>query len=143
LTANRRIEALIGQFRTHINVELQQRSCEYVSIFGRSDSSSLRGALLERMPAAEGGAFADAEGSEQAAEVVTAQSIISSLSATATNSAHDPLDIMKQLFGDLPSDAGAARTGTRRVSQKLSQRRFLTERGGGLTPDFGILGVQK
>jgi AP-1 complex subunit gamma-1 len=105
-----RIEALIGQFRTHINVELQQRSCEYVSIFGRSDSSSLRGALLERMPAAEGGAFADAEGSEQAAEVVTAQSIISSLSATATNSAHDPLDIMKQLFGDLPSDAGAART---------------------------------
>jgi hypothetical protein len=72
------------------------------------------------MPAAEGGAFADAEGSEQAAEVVTAQSIISSLSATATNSAHDPLDIMKQLFGDLPSDPpGAARTGTR-ASKALS-----------------------
>lgn len=98
-----RIESLIGQFRSHINVELQQRSCEYANIFARPDSSSLRGALLERMPAAEGDT--DAEGSEQAAEVVTAQSLISLAPSAATNGAHDPLDIMKQFFGDLPSSS--------------------------------------
>jgi hypothetical protein len=88
-------------------VELQQRSCEYANIFARPDSSSLRGALLERMPAAEGD-LADAEGSEQAAEVVTAQSLISLAPSAAANGAHDPLDIMKQLFGDLPSSSSSA-----------------------------------
>jgi AP-1 complex subunit gamma-1 len=109
-----RVQSLIEQFRSHINVELQQRSCEYSNIFARPDSESLRVALLERMPAAED---LEDEGSEQAAEVVSAQSLVSIGSGpthvgNGTNGGGDSFDIMKQLFGDLPAPTTAAATGS-------------------------------
>ncbi len=44
---------MIELHRRSINVELQQRSCEYFNMFLRPDSNELRATLLERMPAAD------------------------------------------------------------------------------------------
>ena len=38
----RRIQDIINSYVRSLDVELQQRSCEYVNIFGRGDSEVLR-----------------------------------------------------------------------------------------------------
>jgi len=106
-----RIRSLISQYRSHINVELQQRSCEYGNIFSRSDSSSLCATLLERMPAVED---TEEDASEQPAEIVSAQSLINLTPTPGAisngSSSSDPFDVMNQIFGSMPTPSHSTAT---------------------------------
>ena len=60
------IRKLISPFTRSMNAELQQRSCEYLSIIENNQVSSLKDGLLKRMPPLEARNIDDNEGEEEA-----------------------------------------------------------------------------
>ncbi|KAL6057010.1 AP-1 complex subunit gamma [Balamuthia mandrillaris] len=74
-----RLRTIIQAYDTHLDAELQQRSCEYTSIFKLAGNEQLRATLLERMPAPEDiieyrGEHGDLEGGEQMERVTSKDS---------------------------------------------------------------------
>lgn len=80
------IRKLIAPFAKSMNAELQQRSCEYLSIIDNNQLSSLKDGLLKRMPPLEARNIDDNEGEEEAEiEETQSENVISSNTAPSTN----------------------------------------------------------
>ena len=145
------IRALIAQFNRSVVTELQQRSVEYVALFGLP---SIRNALLERMPAAEaksisrissaeGGAAAPAPSMTSPSMPAVQQSHAAASSynddllgglggpaaAAPSMSSGRPVDDLLSLMDDLPAASAPAAS---RAPAAAAQANFMDDLLGGL-----------
>eukprot|EP00005_Dracoamoeba_jomungandri_P004247 CAMPEP_0174259080 /NCGR_PEP_ID=MMETSP0439-20130205/7962_1 /TAXON_ID=0 /ORGANISM="Stereomyxa ramosa, Strain Chinc5" /LENGTH=834 /DNA_ID=CAMNT_0015342833 /DNA_START=45 /DNA_END=2549 /DNA_ORIENTATION=+ len=99
---------MIQYYSSSLNVELQQRSCEYSNIFRLQDSSDIRSKLLDRMPAPEDitDVYEDDYDDEEEAQQEPQQllSIENGILSTSNKKLENtPVpDLLSQIFGDEP-----------------------------------------
>jgi len=74
-----RVEEMIREWRTSLNVEIQQRACEYDSLVARSDSDDLKHQVLQHLPPPEDLPVAASTGNADDQGPVLAEDDISNL----------------------------------------------------------------
>jgi len=101
-----KIESIVSGYVRSLDVELQQRSCEYINIFARSDSDSLRNRLLEHMPVPEDVQY------QRETEEISEGDTQTGAPSVPPQSTSDPLGLMREIFGDsLPTSVPTPVTG--------------------------------